>query len=227
MSRVIRILVVGLTLSALVLPAALAAALAEDELAPPVTDNLFPILVGPWPSPDCLDDPDGGDGDITCQTDNATVTWYTDSHGEFELENVDFLMVKAVTEREFDRTDLKMVHDPSPTFTGGSETDIVYQEGSRNLDDSSDGVTWCDDATDRPARFKCDQQYVRIRGNGHYTDALTCHETGHAIGLLHGSESRPELSDGDDRLGCMTTPAETGDLRRNQRRNINIEWNEP
>lgn len=212
-----RIVALGVGVSALVWPAAWAA---------PVTDNLYPTIIAPgteW----CHNDPDGGDGRITCQTDNATVWWYMDSHGEYELETPDRDDVSAVNRREYDLgTNLDMRYDSSPVFSGAGETDIVYQEGSTNLDADVDGVTWCDDAVDGE-RYKCDQQYVRMRGNEVITQRLSCHETGHAIGFVHGQKAYPPLSNGDNRLGCMTTPVETSDLGSNQVENINREWDAP
>lgn len=79
-------------------------------------------------------------------------------------------------------------------------------------------MTWCNDAV---GTFQCDQQYIRIRGNGYYTSSLTCHETGHAVGLLHGDLASPKLGKTNKVLGCMTTPVQSEVLGKNQIENIN------
>ncbi|WP_254705834.1 hypothetical protein [Streptomyces vilmorinianum] len=183
-----------------------------------VTDNIHPTANN---TGTCHNDPDGGDGRVTCRTDNATVTYYMDSSGEYELETPDRDAVRSTMTNDYAPTDLTISYDSSPTFSGSAETDIIYQEGSTNLSDSSDGVTWCNDAVDGSS-YGCDQQYVRIRGNGHYTRGLSCHETGHAIGLLHGAQASPALSNTNTALGCMVTPVSSGTgLGSNNRDNIN------
>lgn len=211
----------------LVLAGCLSLAAWPPAVAAPVTDNLVPIFSGPG-SKHCDNDPEGGDGKVTCKTDNATVTWYMDSGGTYELEEPDRVAVRAAMNNEFEPTHLDTVYDTTPTFSGTAETDIVYQEGSDKLDDAVDGVTWCENAVDSSTTdWRCDQQYVRIRGNGHYTPGLVCHETGHAIGLVHGPSGNPSLPKGDNRLGCMTDPVETSDLGSNNTQNINAEWDAP
>lgn len=177
-----------------------------------------------WHPPHCSDDPDGGDGSIDCKTDNATVTWYLDSGGEFELEEPDREIMRTVMREQYGPTHLRMDYDSTPTWSGEAETDIYYQEGSKNLDDSAAGVTWCNDAV--VGTYKCDQQYVRIRG-GSYAESIGCHETGHAIGLRHGDRANPPLGRQDSRLGCMTTPSSTRLLGSNNVQLINNEWDAP
>lgn len=68
------------------------------------------------------------------------------------------------------------------------------------------GMYWCNDAVDNYL-YSCDQGYVRITTNTSYhRRALACHETGHAVGLLHGGNADPIVSSTDSRLGCMRTP---------------------
>lgn len=183
-----------------------------------MTDNIFPTS---YYSGSCRDDPDGGDGYVTCLTDNSTLTYYMDSGGTYELEAVDKSNVRATMNNDYEPTDLSVSYDSSPSFSGSAETDIIYQEGSTNIPSSSDGVTWCNDAVDGNG-LRCDQQYVRIRGHGAYTRGMSCHETGHAVGLLHGSDASPRLSKTDSRLGCLVTPVgENTGLGSNNRDNIN------
>ncbi|MFF4624779.1 zinc metalloprotease [Nonomuraea jabiensis] len=178
-----------------------------------VTDNMFPTestgsncMVGFNPN------------HPTCQTDNREVYFYMDSNGEYELESEDQLTVNAAIDGEYRPTDLAFHYDSSPVFEGSAETDIIYQEGSTGLPDSLDGVTWCN--AGGGTRYNCDQQYIRIRGNGIYSYKLVCHETGHAVGLEHGDYAIPMLNKTDSRLGCMTTPVQSNDLGSNNRENI-------
>lgn len=76
--------------------------------------------------------------------------------------------------------------------------------------------TWCNNAA---TVLKCDQAYSAFRTNSLITDGLACHETGHAVGLVHGSDASPRLSNTDPSLGCMMRPVDpTTGLGRN---NIN------
>ncbi|MFG6198202.1 hypothetical protein [Nonomuraea sp. JJY05] len=181
------------------------------------TDNMFPTA---QTTISCMT---GMSANYPCQTDNRDVTFYMDSGGEYELEQVDKNTVNNVIDSEYRPTDLAFHYDSSPVFSGGAETDIIYQEGSNGIPSSADGTTWCNasggDGVD------CDQQYIRIRGNGHYTNTLTCHETGHAVGLQHGDVSSPRLSKTDSRLGCLQTPVPPGaTLGANNRDNINATY---
>ncbi|MBF8188532.1 hypothetical protein ITP53_22955 [Nonomuraea sp. K274] len=181
-----------------------------------VTDNMFPTL---HTSSFCVK----GMHSTPCQTDNRDVSYYMDSSGEFMLETPDRTDVQNVMAGEYAPTDLVIAYDSTPTFSGGAETDIVYQEGSAGISDSADGMTWCDglggDIVD------CDQQVVRIRGNGYYTYSLVCHETGHAVGLEHGNIASPQMSKTASALGCMKTPTGgTTTLGANNRDNINLTY---
>lgn len=182
------------------------------------TDNMFPTgaTIGY-----CVTGMNRGS---PCQTDNAAVYYYMDSGGEYELESADRADVQNALSGEYSPTQLSIHYDSSPVFSGSGETDIIFQEGSTGLSDSAAGTTWCN-ATDPGDSRACDQQYIRIRGNGYYTYALVCHETGHAVGLQHGDRSSPRLSRTDSRLGCMRTPASGhNDLGANNRENINATY---
>ncbi|WP_402372975.1 hypothetical protein [Isoptericola rhizosphaerae] len=107
-----------------------------------------------------------------------------------------------------------------PVYSGSGETDIIYKESS--LPNGLIGATWCNAPVANSHR--CDQQYVDILP-GNYQKKVICHESGHAVGLLHGSEASPKLSRGDDRLGCMQTPVPDGaPLGQNQKDNINANY---
>ncbi|MEV6395880.1 hypothetical protein AB0M39_14045 [Streptomyces sp. NPDC051907] len=162
----------------------------------------------------------GGEANGTvCRTDNADVSYYMDSGGDNKLENDDKRIVRSLLASEYAPTDLSITYDSTPTWSGSSETDIYYSEG--NVPGSADGIAFCNDAS--PGNYKCDQQYVRIQGGGSYTPGLSCHETGHAVGLLHGNRAYPAVGMQDARLGCMKKSVGYDQpLGSNQKSNINI-----
>lgn len=153
-----------------------------------------------------------------CQTDNATLTYYMDSGGTDQLEAEDKNIVRAMLASEYSPTDLAVSYDSTPSWSGSAETDIYYSEGA--VPGSDEGITFCNDNS--PGNYKCDQQYVRIEGGGYYTPGLSCHETGHAVGLLHGNLSYPAVPMQDSRLGCMKKSVSYSEgLGANQKTNIN------
>jgi hypothetical protein len=182
------------------------------------TDNMYPTQ---YETTACFSE-GGPDGQVSCQTDNATLTYYMDSSGSNMLETVDRDVVFEVMAQEYAPTDFTVSYDSTPSFSGSAETDIVYEESSVGMSSSTLGVTFCNNAA---STTKCDQQYIRIRGAGYYTHGRTCHETGHAVGLQHGSKSAPQRSNSDSRLGCMRTPTSPGDsLGANNIENINATY---
>lgn len=196
--------------------------------AAPVTDNIVPI--GGFGAPFCMNDPDGGDGSVDCLTDNADVYFYMDSSGEFELEARDKNIVNSALRSEYGPTDLAITYDYSPVFSGSAETDIIYQEGSKNIDSDAIGVSWCNDSSGGDGTYsvwECDQQYVRIRGNDTIDLAVACHESGHAVGLTHGSDADPKVSNSNSVLGCMTTPSNYTTLGSSNASNINFVYDKP
>ncbi|NYH55360.1 hypothetical protein HNR06_004949 [Nocardiopsis arvandica] len=193
--------VLGLTMVVSLGTAGIAAAL--------VTDNMFPTANTPN---DCWNQ-DPGDiynNNVPCRTDNTNTYYYMDSADAFELESPDRTAVIQTMNWDYGPTDLYIVYDSDPAFSGPAETDIVYQEGRvGNLPPNIVGVTWCDDAAGAISD-ECDQQVVRIRGYGTYDRGLACHETGHAVGLQHGALSSPQLSNQNSRLGCLVTDPPSG-----------------
>ena len=105
----------------------------------------------------------------------------------------------------YDTTDLHILWDLSPTYSGANETDIVYQTRA-DVPAGLLGITWCDDAI---STRRCDQHYVAFRTNVPGWD-LACHETGHAVGLVHGTQSWPALIDNAALLECMRNPLAPG-----------------
>ncbi|WP_405615944.1 hypothetical protein OG292_21895 [Streptomyces sp. NBC_01511] len=152
-----------------------------------------------------------------CQTDNAQVTYYMDSGGSNALETVDKNIVQKMLSAQYAPTDLSISYDSTPTWDGGSETDIYYAEAA--VPGNFAGATWCNDPS---STYGCDQTYIRIEGGGWYTPGNSCHETGHAVGLLHGANASPKLSQTNNALGCMKTPVPYSEpLGSNNKENIN------
>jgi hypothetical protein len=159
-----------------------------------------------------------GENGTVCQSDNASVSYYMDSGGANKLEDDDKRVVRDVIASEYAPTDLAFSYDSTPSWSGDSETDIYYSEAS--VPGSAEGITFCNAVA--PRAYRCDQQYVRIEGGGHYTPGLACHETGHAFGLLHGNRSYPQVGMQDNRLGCMKKSVDFDQpLGSNQKSNIN------
>ncbi|MGH3384357.1 MAG: hypothetical protein ACRDO1_07255 [Nocardioidaceae bacterium] len=164
-------------------------------------------------------------GGTLCRTDNGAVYYYMDSNGDFELEAGDRSVVRNMLSAQYSPTDLAIHYDSTPVFSGSGETDIIYQEGA--VPGSADGINWCNDDSPSPT-YECDQQYIRIQGAGDYTPGLSCHETGHAVGLTHGAQASPVVSQTNDALGCMQTPVSFSEpLGANQSSNINAVYARP
>ncbi|MDV5145847.1 hypothetical protein R1T08_16935 [Streptomyces sp. SBC-4] len=169
------------------------------------TDNLVPTLNY---SAACDEEP----GTI-CQTDNADVYYYMDLSDDAgdgrdnKLEAEDIAKVREVMANSFNGTDLNTYYDATPVFDGDSETDIYYEEWAPPT--GLDGFTRCNDDSPSP-KYACDQQHVRIKGGGFYTRyGVVCHETGHAVGLVHGDRAYPvQYISQPDPLHCMAVPAE-------------------
>lgn len=158
-----------------------------------------------------------GDASV-CRTDNAQVSYYMDSGGSDALEAGDKAIVRDMLSAQYSPTDLAISYDSTPTWSGSAETDIYYAEAT--VPGSDQGFTWCNDNS--PGGYLCDQQYIRIEGGGLYTPGLSCHETGHAVGLLHGANASPRLSNTNSALGCMKKPVGYSDpLGSSNKENIN------
>ncbi|MGA4541318.1 hypothetical protein ACPA54_15155 [Uniformispora flossi] len=155
--------------------------------AAPVTDNMFPTLNYGWP---CQDGVIGG---TICQTDNRDLTGAIDQQADPIIGYTGFL---AAIQDLNDNSVLDFTGE-LPVYEGDAETDIIFQTGP--LDEGVAGQTWCDDAV---TPLKCDQHYVRFNTN-YPSQYLTCHEMGHAVGLMHGPEAYPALDINDARLACM------------------------
>lgn len=116
------------------------------------------------------------------------------------LNSTSRTQVTNTLNNQFNPTDLNVSLESPAVYTGGSETDIIYQLNS-GLPLGVSGYTWCDDPIDTA---KCDQHYVQFYSD-FWAQNITCHESGHAVGLVHGSEASPALSSTDPSLACMKT----------------------
>ncbi|MDX3433951.1 hypothetical protein PV664_34325 [Streptomyces sp. ME01-18a] len=174
------------------------------------TDTIVPTLTAPTICTNAA----------VCQTDNADVYYYMDSSGEYELEGWDRDMVLTMWQNEYSPTDLVRHYDDTPVFSGEGETDHIWQEGSTGLDSDAVGMAWCNDPVG--TTYECDQHYIRIRGNDEYDLNVTCHEMGHAVGLVHGYMAYPKRSTTDQAaLGCMVSAGYEPDLGTNNINGIN------
>lgn len=108
---------------------------------------------------------------------------------------------------QYTPTDLTVSYVASPSYSGSSETDIIYQQGT--IPGDFVGIAWCDDSIGGDL---CDQHYVRF-ADPNPTVALSCHETGHAVGLTHPDNADPDQPSDDTLFGCLVSPATSSYLR--------------
>lgn len=161
-------------------------------------DSLYPTDNSDWL---CSD---GSVGDVNfCLSDNSTLT----NCKESSLTTSDKNAINSTINGSYDNTDLSVSHHASCTYSGGSETDIVYQKGS-GVPSGNVVWTWCNDAVS----FRtCDQHYVRYIPSFSVNRALACHETGHSIGLTHGQGASPRVANDSESLECMKRPTPSAD----------------
>lgn len=173
------------------------------------TNNMFPNdrVYGPCRAGSAVEPPDSR-GPI-CQTDNAYTSWWMERMLDWTTAyDTDFEHgLNLAMSDSYEGTDLDVAYDSTPVFSGTGETDIVYRSVPRDFyHDYTIGWTWCDDVAGTGIQHKCDQAYVNIRypNDGYYNGRwLACHETGHAVGLMHGEDSSPVWDNYDARLQCM------------------------
>lgn len=156
-------------------------------------DNMYKTSNANW---NCSD---GDFGDGFCQTDNATLTVFRQA----SVPAAKKTSIKQMLTNQYAPTDLSIHYPSTASYTGDSETDIIYQVSASGFSGTTIGQTWCNDAV---TSTKCDQEYVRFRGTIQFDKELMCHETGHAVGLTHGQDASPAESNTAAELGCMETP---------------------
>jgi hypothetical protein len=168
---------------------------APHALASLSFDNMMPTATMQG---SCADDASFSNPKIICQTDNASWTLWSEN----SVSARDWNTIRNVIETQFRNTDLTPIYASSPTYTGESETDLIYQVSSTGWSSNQIGRAWCDDAV---IDYRCDQYYVRFR-TGWVDSENACHESGHAVGLMHGSNAYPRVADDNAYLFCMETP---------------------
>lgn len=156
-------------------------------------DSMYPTPLANW---DCRDrgnaTPNVSGG--FCRTDNAYTTFFV----EFSISEPGYQTIASVMAFQFDPTDLDVWEDTTPSYSGSSETDIIFQQRN-DIPGGAIGAAWCDDAYGTT----CDQHYAAFVSNNPSAE-LACHEAGHSVGLTHPTEANPVQSAGDTTFGCMT-----------------------
>lgn len=160
-------------------------------------DNMYPTANTSW---SCTD---GSIGDGFCRTDNSTLTVWV---GSPTLSPSDVSNIQLALNNSYAATDLSITYQSTPVTSGSAETDIMYEKGS-GVPSGNIGMAWCNDAV---TSEKCDQHYVRWTTSTSVTRNTACHETGHSVGLTHGANADPMISNTDDRLACMERPSAGG-----------------
>ena len=118
-------------------------------------------------------------------------------------------------------TDLSFSQDSSWNITGPDRTDIVYWRSA--MDSSFAAYTYC---ARGPTGTTCDQIYVTANTNTSFSEPLACHETGHAVGEVHGNQAwrvnNPSvpIDNWDPILGCLKQPVDQIYLSNTQINNI-------
>jgi hypothetical protein len=149
-----------------------------------VQDNIFKTSNTTW---NCAD------SSLYCRTDNATLVWFD----EATISVTGRSNINSVLEGQFEPTTLTVSFTGSPVYTGSGETDIIYRQGT--IQGGYLGLTICDDAI---SSTQCDQHYVTLSMSTPFL-TLICHESGHAVGLTHGDNAAPAMTNQDSDLQCM------------------------
>lgn len=129
-----------------------------------------------------------------CQTDNNALTYFSESSLNQTSKNT----VTSILNNLYNPTDLNVTFQNPPVYTGSAETDNIYRI-STTLPLGVAGRAYCDDPIDT---IKCDQHYVEF-GSQFWAQDITCHETGHAVGLTHPEDASPAFLPGEPTFNCM------------------------
>lgn len=194
----------GLLLSAFV--CSLAAAQTTDCILP--TSNALWTCPTPW-VPEWPDT-----SQAHCQQEDAEVTWHLED-GDFSFAgqlNILFVLEQRIDAPSDINVDRNTYHErevQSDTWRDDA-TDIIFQ--SRNsLPGGAIGVAWCAESSNDDVfnLYDCEQHIVAFSTATPW-QSLICHEVGHAVGLMHGAQCSPALSQIAGDLGCMRTPDNPG-----------------
>ncbi len=147
---------------------------------------------------------------VVCQTDNTELTVFRGSTLSAAASN----NITTALNSWYDITDLNVQYGVGYT-TNGSPTDVAYGI-SGSVPAGNVAYYYCAIGA---GGWKCDQGIVNFIDNSWATKGIACHETGHAVGLVHGQYGVPSLSNEDTRLECMRVPTPdigNGDWNRHQ-----------
>ena len=167
-----------------------------------VTDNMYPTST--MNNPPCTGSY-GWSGGENCQTQNSLVTTSVITYvGGLSTTTRD--LIHSWNEYHYGPTDLAFIPRlAADEWEGvGDYTDIIFEHNSAIFPYS--GYTWCAFAV---SATSCDTHFVAFSSTAPSANVI-CHETGHALGLLHGVESAPAFWNDDSRLGCLVAPVPAG-----------------
>lgn len=154
--------------------------------------------------PDCRE---GSPRQDVCRTDDTDYTWYLNSGYSADMLNAAISAMNG-----WGTTDVNVRRESSLSYL---ITEAHFWPDTSLSGTSTLGNTDCLVAV---GRTRCGAYQVRIRpdvysGGYNLAKALICHEAGHTLGLLHGGQANPGLSNQNATLGCMRTQPLTGDMR--------------
>lgn len=142
-----------------------------------------------------------------CRADNINHTWFL-SPGY----SADMLNASVSAMNSWGTTDVNTFRESSLSYL---VTDVHFWPDPALQGTTTLGNVDCLKALDW---LRCNAYNARIRpdvytGGYNLAKAVICHEAGHTLGLLHGSDSVPQVSDQQAAMGCMRTDPLTGAMR--------------
>ena len=136
-----------------------------------------------------------------CRQDNASMSYF---YGR-GLSTDGRSTITSAINNWYSPTNLNPYYDSNPTYDGSAETDVIYAVAPEVVPSGKGGVSRCDDPS---GTVECDQTYVSFAYNPYA--ALACHETGHSVGLLHGTDAAPLQDAEATEFRCMRVSAPSG-----------------
>lgn len=151
-----------------------------------------------------------------CRADNSAHTWYISTGYSSRMLDA---AISAMNAWGHTDTDLSVYRDTTLSYL---ETDIHFWSDAALVGTDTLANTDCLAAVDW---LRCKAYQVRVRpdvytGGYNLAEAVVCHEAGHTLGLLHGLESSPVVSNQNVNLGCMRTEPLTGNMRSRGAHNV-------